>query len=488
MQLTLIGAIELIIALALFILGSVRALFVLVICATLLGGSAAINLTALGGSSVSPAHFALGFLLLRCLAPGGVGTADLGSALRGNVWLIVFVAYSVLAALLLPRIFAGEIDVTPLRGQIRARYGTQLGRILAAEPLRFTTQNLTTAVYMVGTMVMALATHAVMRHRPDGGRILVRTGAVIGIIHALSGFAGVILRGTPAEAAFHFFRNNNYAQLDHEWGGFARMNGLWPEASSFASFAVVWFVFAFECWLRRVEPRWTGAAAFLLVVALVTSTSSTAYVGLVLFGSLMALRTLTTPRLLPLDRLAWLSLAGIAAGILASALLVLEPALAAAMRRLLEHMTLDKAESFSGRQRLFWAGQGITAFITSHGLGIGPGSFRSSSLATAILGSTGIVGACAFVLHAVRAVAPLAASTWSRSGDRDRDVAAAAAWSVVVAIGVASVSSPSCDPGLAFAVLSGSAIALRTGGKPGDRHRSGKAAIQGPWPYPAATA
>jgi hypothetical protein len=158
------------------------------------------------------------------------------------------------------------------------------------------------------------------------------------------------------------------------------------------------------------------------------------------------------------------------------------------MRRLLEYMTLDKAESFSGRQRLFWAGQGITAFITSHGLGIGPGSFRSSSLATAILGSTGIVGACAFVLHAVRAVAPLAASTWSRSGDRDRDVAAAAAWSVVVAIGVASVSSPSCDPGLAFAVLSGSAIALRTGGKPGDRHRSGKAAIQGPWPYPAATA
>lgn len=488
MELTVIGAIELLIALALFTLGSLRALFVLVMGATLLGGSAAINLTALGGSSVSPAHFALGFLLLRCLAPGGVGAASLGSALRGNVWLIVFVAYGVLAALLLPHIFAGEIDVTPLRGQIRARYGTQLARILAAEPLRFTAQNLTTAAYMVGTMTMALATHAVLRHRPDGGRMLARTGAVIGIVHALSGFAGVVLRGTPAEAAFHFFRNNNYAQLDHEWGGFVRMNGLWPEASSFASFAVVWFVFTFECWLCRVEPRWTGAAALLLAAALIISTSSTAYVGLVLFGALMALRILTTPRVLPLDRLAWLSLAGIGAVIAASALLLLEPALAAAMRRLLEHMTLDKADSFSGRQRLFWAGQGITAFVASHGLGIGPGSFRSSSLATAILGSTGIVGSSAFVLHTVRAVAPLVASTWSRSGDRDRDVAAAATWSVVVGIGVASVSSPSCDPGLAFAVLSGSAIALRAGARPGDRHHPGQDAIPGPSPYPAAAA
>ncbi|MFT4055018.1 MAG: hypothetical protein QM681_10965, partial [Novosphingobium sp.] len=375
-------------------------------------------------------------------------------------------AYGAIAALILPQIFAGDIDVTPLRGQIRARYGTRLARILAAEPLRFTTQNITTAAYMAGTLMMALMTHAVMRLKAEGGHILARTGAAIGAVHALSGFASIALRGTPSEAVFLFFRNGSYAQLDHEWGGFVRMNGVWPEASSFASFAVIWFVFNFECWLRRVEPRWTGAASLLLVVALIASTSSSAYVGLALFGGLMVLRILTTPNLLPLDRLAWLSLAGTAAVIGTSALLLLKPALAAAMRELLEHMTLDKADSFSGRQRLFWAGQGIAAFIASYGLGIGPGSFRSSSLATAILGSTGILGALAFLLHTVRAFAPLATSTWSLSGNRDRDVAAAAAWSIVVGIGVASVSSPSCDPGLAFAVLSGAAIALRAVQKP----------------------
>ncbi|MFT4055672.1 MAG: hypothetical protein QM681_14300, partial [Novosphingobium sp.] len=88
MELTAIGAIELLIAVALFVFGSVRALFVMVMAATLLGGSAAANLTTLGGSSISPAHLALGILLLRCLAPGGIGSASLYAAMKGNIWLI----------------------------------------------------------------------------------------------------------------------------------------------------------------------------------------------------------------------------------------------------------------------------------------------------------------------------------------------------------------------------------------------------------------
>jgi hypothetical protein len=465
MELTLIGAIQLVLGLALFVFASTRALFAFVMASTLFGGSAAIVLNALGGSSVTPAHFALALLLLRCAAPGGAPAGEVIAAVRGNAWLIVFVLYGVVAALLLPRIFAGEIDVTPLRGQLRARYGTQLARILAAEQLRFTTQNLTTAIYLTGTLMMALAAHVVLR-APGGSRLLARAGAAIGTVHALLGFAGVALKNTPANAVFEFFRNGSYAQLDHEWNGFVRMNGLWPEASSYASFAVVWFVFTFECWLRGVEPRRTGPAALLLGMALVVSTSSSAYVGLALFCAVTMLRALTTPRLFTADRLTWLALAGLSALIVASALLALNPVLAAAMRDLLAHMTLDKAGSFSGRQRLFWAAQGLDAFIVSHGLGIGPGSFRSSSLASAIMGSTGVIGTVAFVLHGLRAFRPLALSTWlpTRGApplDQDRDVGAAAAWAMLVGVGVASVSAPSCDPGLSFAILSGAAIALR---------------------------
>ncbi|WP_404480095.1 hypothetical protein [Novosphingobium sp. BL-52-GroH] len=479
MELTLIGAAQLLLGLGLFVFGSLRGLFAFVMVSTLLGGSAAINLTGLGGSSITPAHFALAFLVLRCVVPGNAPPVDILAALRGNAWLIAFVAYGVFAAFVLPRLFAGEIDVTPLRGQLRTRYGTQLARILAAAPLRFTTQNLTTAIYLTGTLMMALAAHTVLRAR-GAAQVLVRTGATIGIVHALLGFASVALKDTPANAVLEFFRNGSYAQLDHEWNGFVRMNGTWPEASSFASFGVVWFVFTFECWLRGVEARCTGPAALVLGVALVGGTSSSAYVGLALFGVILALRAMVTPGLFSPDRLAWLVLSLLCALVVATTLLALDPVLARSLRELLEHMTLDKADSFSGRQRLFWAAQGLHAFVVSHGLGIGPGSFRSSSLATAILGSVGVIGAVTYAGHLARAFRPLALSTWRRTGDADRDTAAAAAWAMLVGTGVASVSAPSCDPGLAFAILSGATIGLRS--SPRATARSADDGIMAPIP------
>ncbi|MGM9458292.1 hypothetical protein, partial [Lacticaseibacillus rhamnosus] len=68
------------------------------------------------------------------------------------------------------------------------------------------------------------------------------------------------------------------------------MTGIWPEASAYASFALVWFVFLFECWLRRVETRLTFVAALALLAALVFSTSSLAYVGLPFYVVLLATR------------------------------------------------------------------------------------------------------------------------------------------------------------------------------------------------------
>lgn len=458
MEITIIGVIELLVLLGLFVFGSVQALFVTVLVTMLLGGSAAF---VLGQSSVSPAHLALGFLMIRCLVPGGSKLSDLVAAFRENVWLVVFVGYGFFGAILLPHIFAGEMDVTPLRGQVRPRFGSELARILASTPLRFTVQNLTTAIYMLGTLLMALLTHAVLRGKPGGARLVARVGGWIGIIHAVTGILGVAAHGTPVDAVLGFFRNSTYATLDHEYKGFIRMNGVWPEASAFAAFAVTWFAFNFECWLRRLETRYTGPATLLLGIAVVASTSSTAYVGLAMFGMLLALRFLAIPGLIPIDRMGWIIICGLVMIAAGCALLILQPALSAAMTGVLEHMTLEKADSYSGRQRLFWAKQGVEAFFISHGLGIGPGSFRSSSLATAILGSTGIIGCASFMLYLIRSFSPLTISTYRLHGDPDRDCAAACAWALLVFIGVASVSAPSCDPTLTFAVLAGSAIALR---------------------------
>lgn len=460
MELTFIGAVQLLIGLALFIGGSIEAMFAFALGSALFGGSAAILLPLLGGSSIPPVQFALLFVAMRLLVPGGGQMISLGRAIRANVWLIAFVFYGVLIAFIAPRLFAGQIDVTPLRGRVEARYVSTLAYIFAVRPLAFSPQNLTTAVYLVGTLLAAIASYVACGQK-RGRKVLVRTLAIVGTAHALLGFASVALKGTPADAMFALFRNGSYAQLDQSYLGFVRMTGLWPEAASFSNYALILFVFAFECWLRRIDPRWTGPAAALLAAALVFSTSSTAYAGLPVYALLVGVRALLFPGALPVDRALWIGAALVSLTAATCALMIWQPRFANEFGEMLRHMTVDKGESLSALQRRFWAWQGIDAFFKSAGIGIGPGSFRSSSLATAVLGCTGIIGAVTLSLHFLSAFGPLRQSTWTPVANQNFSTAAACAWAMLMGLAVASISSPTCDPGTDIAILSGAALALR---------------------------
>ena len=460
MELTFIGAAQVLIGLALFVAGSVEAMFAFVLVSAMFGGSAAMLLPLLGGSSIPPVQFALLFAAMRLLVPGSGQIAAVSRALRGNAWLVGFVVYGVVIAFIAPRLFAGQIDVTPLRGRVEARYVSALAYVYATRPLAFTPQNLTTAVYLMGTLLAAMASF-VACGQERGRRVLVRTLAAVGIAHALTGFASVALKGTPAEALLAVFRNAAYAQLDHSYLGFVRMTGLFPEASTYANYGLLLFVFTFECWLRRIDPRWTGPAATLLAAALVLSTSSTAYAGLPAYGVVILLRALLFPGALPADRGLWLGAAVLVMVALGSAVMIWQPRFADAFSEMIRHMTVDKGESLSGLQRKFWAWQGIDAFIKSGGIGIGPGSFRSSSLATAVLGCTGVFGAVTLSLHFLSAFSPLRQSTWAPVEDPSLSTAAACSWAMLMGIAMTSISSPTCDPGTDIAIMSGAALALR---------------------------
>jgi hypothetical protein len=460
MELTFIGAVQVLIGLALFVAGSVEAMFAFVLASALFGGSAAILLPLLGGSSIPPVQFALLFAAMRLLVPGAGQMATIGRALRANAWLVGFVAYGVVIAFIAPRLFAGQIDVTPLRGRVEARYVSTLAYVYSVRPLAFSPQNLTTAVYLLGTLLAALASY-VACGRERGRAVLVRTLAIVGIAHALTGFASIALKGTPAEVVLSVFRNASYAQLDHAYLGFVRMTGLFPEASGYANYALLLFVFAFECWLRRIDPRWTGPAAALLGAALVLSTSSTAYAGLPVYGAVVLLRAVLFPGALPADRALWIAAALVMAVALGSAMMIWQPSFADAFGDMIRHMTVEKGESLSGLQRKFWAWQGIDAFLKSGGIGIGPGSFRSSSLATAVLGCTGVIGAVTLLMHFLRAFGPLRQSTWTPVADTALSTAAACGWAMMMGVATSSISSPSCDPGTDIAVLGGAALALR---------------------------
>jgi len=147
--------------------------------------------------------------------------------------------------------------------------------------------------------------------------------------------------------------------------------------------------------------------------------------------------------------------------IAALSMIMLVPALADQLGEMFEHMTMDKADSDSGRQRSFWAMQGWHAFLATYGLGIGAGSFRSSSLFMAALGSMGVIGIVTLVCHIINVFKPLRASTYSNPKDERLATGAAASWTLVSMLIPASISAASPDPGVTFAVMAGLALEWR---------------------------
>ena len=454
MIVTPFAAIAFLLGLILLFRGSVTGMFCLFIAATLFGGSAAFILVALGGSSIPPAQFVLMFVALRCLLPGPGQMETLRAAIWQNRFMLMFVLYAVISAFTLPILFANSMSVTPLR----PIPGADLFAVL---PLRMSGQNVTTAVYMVGTLMAGIAASAAMQ-RPGAALTFARAGAWIGLTHALLGISGVVLMGTAWDSFLALFRNGYYAQLNQSFDGLVRMNGIWPEPSGFAAYGSAWCVFMIELWLRNVLPRRTGLAGLVLVLALVASTSSTAYVSLAAYGLFAGLRFAMAPWNLPARKQLALLAVALLGTVFVLSLLLLLPGLALHLWKLLNLMTVEKAESTSGIQRAFWAKQGFNAFLGSYGLGIGAGSFRSSSLLTAILGSTGILGSLAFLAHLLRSVQPFTTEFLAmRVPSVDRAVGCAASTAALIMLVPASLAAPSPDPGILWGVMCGAAIALR---------------------------
>ena len=453
MIITLIGLVVAAIGLILLGVGTRLQMLCFVLFCGLFNGSATLIITALGSVSIQPALLAALFLVLRCALPGRRSAPVLGSALADNGWLLLLVGYSAIGAFLLPALFQGSIAVVPLRPS-----NNPLG--LTAYPLRFSPQNITTAAYMSLTLVGAICAHMAVR-RADAAARIARLASVIALAHVATGWSAAALRNTPLQAVFAFFRNGHYMQLDQDFGGMARLTGISPEPSLYASYGLVWFLFVTELWLRSVDRRWTGPAALALFLTLLASTSTTAYVGLAAYSAVLLIRQTFLVGTIPAGK--GLVIAACLAALLATllALVAGSDAVASGLARMLRLTTSDKLSSGSGVARLLWAKQGLTAFAASWGLGIGAGSFRSSSILAAILGSSGIVGIASLLLYLRRVFRPTAQTTWRRTGLAELDVASAASWAALMSLVPASVSAPSPDPGLVWGLLAGLSLGLR---------------------------
>jgi hypothetical protein len=459
MTITIFGFLIVSIALFLLFRGSIGDMLILIMSCSLFGGSAALILPSLGGSSVPPAQFALLFGIARMVLPGSRYLGKVSDALRATCFLGLFGLYGVVAAIFAPIVFRGMIWVPAMRGTAPTQ------SLFDMVPLAPSPQNVTASVYIIGSFVVGIVAYVAMQDKGMPRRF-VTMAVIMAWVHISFGVLAAVLRGTPFDFVIAFIRNGSYAMTDQTINGVVRITGVFTEPSAYAGFAFGWFVFLLECWLRDVLPRRTGPAALAMGLILFCSTSSTAYFALAGYGLILFLRTLILPQFLGITK--GLTIAGlvVAAALLLSLLALTVPSFLSLVTNILMSATVGKQHSDSAMQRAMWAWSGLRAFVVSRGIGIGPGSFRSSSQITAMLGSVGVFGTAMLVAHLLRALKPLRISTYcgpreARHFGGEAMIGAAAAWAAIGVLLPASISSPTCDPGSDFAVFTAVALALR---------------------------
>lgn len=454
MELTFIGIIQILIGTYVVLFGSVRAALIFLVISAIFDGSAAIALPGLGGSSIPPVQFALLFTTLRILAPKGGYLRFLPDAVNENKWIILFVIYGMASAYLAPRMFEGMIDVFPMRPLPNMGPFDTL-------PLKPTSQNLTASFYLLGALLLGISSYIFCRTQ-SGTTALVTALLLASWLHVATGTIDLVTRGTPFEALQEPFRNGGYATLDHTASGFIRIRGVHAEASTYARMGFAFFVVNAELWYRSIRTKATGLTALALALILIFSTASTAYVALGAYALFFVFRGVLFPTVIPHGKFLKAGIALFSMLFIISILLAVIPSLPLAVYDLIVYMTVEKSGSFSGQQRLFWALQGWDSFIASFGIGIGPGSFRSSSIVMAILGSTGIVGITTFTLY-LKSVAEVSKrSTWSVGPSDTQTIGGAFAVAAILSLIPAAIASPHVAPGELFSIMAGAAIASRS--------------------------
>jgi hypothetical protein len=258
---------------------------------------------------------------------------------------------------------------------------------------------LTQSIYFIGDCVCFLVL-AGFGASEAGKKCLGQAALMCVILNLAFGFLDLVTFATNTSELMSFIRNSTYSILsDTESAGFKRIVGSFVEASSFGYWTLGYFAFATTLWLHGVGSRLTLSLGILSLLALLFSTSTTAYVGLAgyltvqfaivffnfLFGQIrreMFVFMICAPFVLVLLVIA----------------ICLNDVSYAYFSELLNQFVLNKMSTSSGIERSRWNEQAIQNFVDTFGFGAGNGSVRASSFPVAVIGSLGILGAASYVM------------------------------------------------------------------------------------------
>lgn len=399
----------------------------------LLGGAAAVFLPSLGGATITVPVAFLPFVVWKAWRHGN-GPLREGGVTKAAFFLCVAVLIGAVNALVMPRLFAGETFT------LTADRGSEDGIVL--RPLQPVSGNITQTFYALGAAAAFISFSELLRRDER----LERFGAAVSLLTWLNCFCAVLNlaqfhAGLPNVLAF--VRTASYAQVDaFEAGntGLMRISGTFPEASTFATFTLPLFAYHLKLWLVGRDNRWSLALAGCTFLLLLISTSTTGYIGLVVYlgmvGCSAALKVMLNGGL---RRLMVLVLIVVLASFGVGCAVVFETDIAYRVGWIIERLIFSKMDSYSGVERSEWNMQALRNFADTYGLGVGFGSARASSFIVVLLSNLGLFGTVSYLLFVARVL------TVARG-----PVQLASQHAMIAALIASSLSATVFDMGLAF--------------------------------------
>jgi hypothetical protein len=416
------------------------------------GSTAFATLNSLGGSS--PLIYTLFILGLFCVvAARRTLISDLGAVFTyyKTAWIVCALAvYAAASAYIFPRLFAGETTAfIPIDG------------VITEVPLAPASGNITQTAYFLLGVFLFLGLCIILLHADNLKKVTAGFFAFI-TVHALLGLVDLGSKLAGLGDLLLPIRTASYALLTEvEQSGFWRIVGGSSEASGYSGYALACLAFAFTYW-RETNSRFAAVLTFVMLILVLLSTSSTAYVGLaglLPFAAAMIGWSAFENRFRKTDIILIACVLAVSTVILATYLY--DPRIFTPFSNLIDDMVFNKANSDSGQERAYWNMRSLQNVVDTSGLGIGMGSSRSSSLFVSIISQLGVVGATlvgVLVLIMMRGMGGLRPLPEDRQFFALCAGARACGFALMLAAGIAGGSA---DPGVLFFVCLATILACR---------------------------
>ncbi|GEM_PF-2858769 len=356
-------------------LAGVRFLVYSLVISSLFISTSAVSLA---GKPIQVAFLFLAFLLLYLIRTPGF-SYRVWYLIQNNQaikWFTAYCLFAVFISFVAPTVFSGKVKILTFSAE-----GVFVG------DLTFNTGHIAQMIYAIAAMVIFLTVSFLIQVNKSFLTIFASAFLWMGVVNVVFAVADLLNFYAGFPDVISIFKNAEYVMVDQSFGSVRRVAGIFPETSAFSSFTAAVGCFAFFLYRAGFRPNFSRnvAAASLLLVVLATSTSG--YVGLAMFGLLVALSEIRQLRRGYLSKVVFFTaIAGLSVALLMSILFYDQIML------VLDTAVFNKLGSDSGLERFSWNSLAWGDFLETYGFGVGLGGNRASSLLIVLLSNVGWIG------------------------------------------------------------------------------------------------